>query len=252
MKRWLAIALLLFAPAVLRAQTGAGNSASLDAWRTDLNQRLDQDIARLGAVGRAASAGPAEAASEVRPPAAPQPGPTGKAAPARTPRWFPSIAALLRAQGLPASLLGVAEVESGFDPFALSPKGARGLWQLMPATARRYGLVVEPGRDERLDPLKSTLAAGRYLKSLRAQFGDWPLALAAYNSGEQRVERSLARLDARDFWTLRRAGALPDETRRYVPAVLAKVDGFGITGDFAPPVANRPRIVYATPTPGAR
>jgi membrane-bound lytic murein transglycosylase D len=124
---------------------------------------------------------------------------------------------------LPAQLVSVAAVESGFDARALSPKGARGLWQLMPETARRYGLLVDSRRDERLDPVKSTHAAAQYLKDLHAQFADWPLTLAAYNAGEGRVERALERLGARDFWTLSRVAALPDETRRYVPAVLARV-----------------------------
>ena len=252
MRRLLAIALVLPAPVVLRAQSGTENSASLDAWRVELSQRLDQDIARLSADRFTASAGSTGAALEVRLPAPQQPERSEKPVAGGAPRWFPSMAALLRAQGLPASLLGVAAVESGFDPFALSPQGARGLWQLMPATARRFGLVVESGRDERLDPMKSTLAASRYLKSLHAQFRDWPLALAAYNSGEQRVERSLERLGASDFWTLSRAGALPAETRRYVPAALAKVSAFADNKITVPPTESRPQIAFATLTPKAR
>jgi membrane-bound lytic murein transglycosylase D len=120
--------------------------------------------------------------------------------------------------------VGVVAVESNFNPLALSPKGARGLWQLMPETARRYGLLVEPLKDERTDPVKSTFAAAAYMKDLYTQFQDWPLALAAYNAGEDRVARAMSRTGARDFWTLRRRAALPDETLRYVPAVLAKVE----------------------------
>ncbi len=252
MRRWLAVALLLLAPGVLRAQTAARSADPFESWRADLNQRLDQDIARMGAARLPISAAPSGRALEVRYPLPAQPVNSVQPPLSGAPLWFPTVALLLRAQGLPASLLGVAEVESGFDPIALSAKGARGLWQLMPATARRYGLVVEPGRDERLDPLKSTLAASRYLKSLHAQFGDWPLALAAYNSGEQRVQRSLARLGARDFWTLSRAGALPDETRRYVPAVLAKLNAFPNPADTGPLAASPPRIIFAVPAPDSR
>lgn len=164
------------------------------------------------------------------------------------------LAGILRAHGLPPSLLGVAAVESGFNPAALSPKGARGLWQLMPETARRYGLAVEPGRDDRLDPVKSTHAAARYMNDLYAQFQDWPLALAAYNAGENRVERALERRGAGDFWTLSRLAALPEETRRYVPTVLAKLDrtAFPMQGLVEAARTNQDskpaRIVFATST----
>jgi membrane-bound lytic murein transglycosylase D len=159
-------------------------------------------------------------------------------------------------------LVSVAAIESSFNPAALSPKGARGLWQLMPETARRFGLLVETQGDERLDPVKSTFAAARYLKELHAQFGDWPLALAAYNAGAERVQRSLERLGARDFWTLRRRLALPEETRRYVPTVLARAEGLlsaGNTEGSAPewqpdskPLSStriQPKVVYALTSP---
>ena len=90
----------------------------------------------------------------------------------------------------------------------------------MPDTARRYGLVVTTTVDERLDPYKSTHAAARYLRDLHTQFGNWPLALAAYNAGEDTVQRALDRASAREFNSIARAGMLPPETRRYVPAVL--------------------------------
>ncbi len=123
-------------------------------------------------------------------------------------------------EGVPLELLVVAEVESGFDLLALSPKGARGPWQLMPATAERFGLRVDGLVDERIHPERSTRAAARYLRELYAHFGDWLLALAAYNAGEQRVADAIERGGTRDFWQLAQRRLLPEETRRYVPAVL--------------------------------
>jgi soluble lytic murein transglycosylase-like protein len=163
---------------------------------------------------------------------------------------------ILRTQGLPPQLISVVAVESGFKPWALSPKGALGLWQLMPETARRYGLVVNEARDDRRDPAKSTHAAAQYLKDLYGQFGSWPLALAAYNAGEVRVQNAIDRFQTRDFWTLSAKLALPDETRRYVPAVLIKAGGEG--GLSAPPLSaqssstgfdnriNAATVLYAT------
>jgi hypothetical protein len=132
-----------------------------------------------------------------------------------------SIARILVEERLPVEALAVALVESGFNPLALSPKGARGIWQLMPATARRYGLTVEAANDHRTDPEHATRAAARYLRDLHKRFGDWKLALAAYNAGEGRVQRAIERAGVRDFDELARRGLLPAETRNYVPAVLA-------------------------------
>ena len=138
---------------------------------------------------------------------------------------------ILAAEDVPAELLAVGWVESRFDPQAVSPKGARGVWQLMPETARRYGLEVSRGRDDRTDPARSTRAAARHLADLYAQFGDWLLALAAYNAGGERVEAALARAGSRDFWQARRW--LPRETQEYVPAVL------GAMGKLPPPPRER-------------
>jgi soluble lytic murein transglycosylase-like protein len=218
-----------------------------DPWQQGLVERLDESIERL----RAESARPRAAMPRARAANADLLGTTPAAQDGRV----SAIALLLQEQGLPSGLTSVVAVESAFDPRALSPKGARGLWQLMPATARRYGLSVEPSSDERLDPAKSTRAAASYLKDLYAQFQDWPLALAAYNAGEDRVAKALSRTGARDFWTLRRRGALPQETLKYVPAVLQKLEAplhapagessaFEETSaDDAPPAG---RIAYAS------
>ncbi len=131
----------------------------------------------------------------------------------------PIIEPELARAGLPVELSGMVQVESGAQTFALSRRGARGLWQLMPATARRYGLTVTTQWDERLDAYQSSRAAARYLHTLYAQFGDWSLVFAAYNAGEQTVQRAIDRSGTTDFFQLSRL--LPAETRRYVPAVWA-------------------------------
>lgn len=144
----------------------------------------------------------------------------------RSVRWRElrmKIEPILKAQGLPVEVLAVVKVESGGQLDALSRAGARGLWQLMPETARRYGLIVSLSKDERLDPEKATWAATQYLRDLHELFGDWRLALAAYNAGEEAVSRAIARLGSREFDVLSLKRALPEETRRYVPAVLAQM-----------------------------
>ena len=152
----------------------------------------------------------------------------------RVARLRPMVEPILRAEGIPARVAGLVLIESGGHPEALSPKGARGLWQLMPVTARRYGLVVTAERDERLDVLKSTRAAARYLRDLYLRFGDWELAFAAYNAGEQRIERAMGRGAGARFSTLR--SQLPLETQNYVPAALkaASLLGWGLDATAAP------------------
>lgn len=137
---------------------------------------------------------------------------------ARVTQLRPMLTPILHEQGIPDEAVALVLVESAGQAWALSPKGARGVWQFMPATARRYGLAVTTNRDERTDVVKSTRAAARYLRDLYQRFGDWRLAFAAYNSGEQAVERAVARTGQYDFSRIDRA--LPEETRNYVPAVM--------------------------------
>lgn len=125
---------------------------------------------------------------------------------------------IFAAERVPVELVWVAEVESAFDPKARSPAGAAGLYQLMPATAKQEGLSLWP-RDERLQPEKNARAAAKYLRKLHRRFGDWRLALAAYNAGEGRVRSLLQRRNARTFDEI--AAHLPAETQMYVPKIEA-------------------------------
>lgn len=136
----------------------------------------------------------------------------------------PVLEPILSDEGVPVELSAVVLVESGGLPKALSRKGARGLWQFMPDTARRYGLAVDGLHDERLDVVKSTHAAARYLRDLRFRFGDWRLALAAYDAGELAVSKAIARSQSHDVGSIADSQYLPLETRNYVPAIGAAVD----------------------------
>lgn len=163
----------------------------------------------------------------------------------RVERLLPVLEPILRQVGVPEQLAAVVLVESGGDPTALSPKGARGLWQLMPDTARRYGLTVNAETDERLDVLKSTRAAAEYLRDLYAEFHDWKLTLAAYNAGEQAVQQAMARTGGTAFSAA--APALPVETQNYVPAVFNALARFGNDTLDAPTEGARlEQAVYAT------
>lgn len=133
----------------------------------------------------------------------------------------PVVEPILRDHGVPVDLAAVVLVESGARADAISPKGARGLWQLMPNTARRYGLRVDDVADDRLDISRSTDAAARYLHDLYMQFGDWKLVLAAYNDGEANVGSAILRAQSQDFDKLSSMRLLPLETITYVPRVFA-------------------------------
>jgi membrane-bound lytic murein transglycosylase D len=138
-------------------------------------------------------------------------------------RYLPEIRRIFASEGIPQDLAYVALVESAFRTGAYSRAKAKGVWQFIASTGRRYGLQQDWWVDERSDPEKATRAAARYLKDLHVQFGDWNLALAAYNAGELVVERGISRYGVKDFWALARTRALRRETKSYVPLIHAAI-----------------------------
>ncbi len=140
---------------------------------------------------------------------------------ARSGRYRDMISTTLKEVGVPQDLIYLAQAESGFQPLALSRAGARGMWQFMASRASMYGLERSWWVDDRQDPAKSTRAAAQHLKDLYNQFGDWYLAMAAYNSGPGTIQHAVERTGYADYWELYRRGVLPQETRNYVPIILA-------------------------------
>jgi membrane-bound lytic murein transglycosylase D len=140
---------------------------------------------------------------------------------ARRDLYASMILETLRIYDLPEELLYLALIESGYVPTARSPVGAVGMWQFMRPTALDVGLRVDEWVDERMDPVRSTRAAARYLSILHAELGSWPLALAAYNGGIGRVGRLVASTGESDFFRLASAGRLVEETATFVPKVVA-------------------------------
>jgi len=136
-------------------------------------------------------------------------------------RYQEMIQKILRQEGVPPELIYLAQAESGFHPLAVSRVGARGMWQFMGSRAKGYGLQRNWWVDERQDPEKATRAAAHHLKDLYNQFGDWYLAMAAYNSGPGTIQQAVRRTGFADFWELYRRNVLPKETRNYVPIIVA-------------------------------
>lgn len=140
---------------------------------------------------------------------------------ARAKYYFPMIEEELLKAGMPVELRALAIIESALLPTAISRAGAAGLWQFMPRTGKSYGLEINTMIDERMDPVKSTRAACKYIKDLYNMYNDWSLALAAYNCGPGNVNKALARAGGKpeSFWDV--YWYLPRETRGYVPAFIA-------------------------------
>lgn len=137
-------------------------------------------------------------------------------------RYISAMKAEMRRAGLPTDLVWLSMIESGHNPTIASPAGAVGLWQFMPASGRMYGLTVDRWVDERRDPARSTQAAIRMLSDLKERFGNWELAMAAYNMGYAGLSRSISKYNTNDYWALSRLeSGIPWETTLYVPKIFA-------------------------------
>jgi membrane-bound lytic murein transglycosylase D len=155
---------------------------------------------------------------------------------ARSEKYIPFMRNVLKENGLPEDLVYMALIESGFNPYAYSRSKASGPWQFIYLTGKRYGLKVNGWVDERRDPEKSTVAAAKYLKDLYDMFECWYLAAAGYNAGEYKIARAMKRYRTEDFWELTKYQFLKQETKDYVPQMIAAAliakdpEAYGFTG----------------------
>ena len=162
----------------------------------------------------------------------------------RAGRYRGMIARVLSEEGVPQDLIYLAQAESAFQPTALSRAGARGMWQFVAYRGQEYGLRHTWWLDERQDPEKATHAAAQHLRDLYKMFGDWYLAMAAYNCGPGNVQKAIERTGYADFWELYRRNVLPRETKNYVPIILAltliakDAPHYGIQAEPETPVAT--------------
>lgn len=167
--------------------------------------------------------------------------------------YQPIILDVFRKHGLPLDLIYLAGPESAYNPYALSRMGAKGIWQFMQSRGEGYGLKRNRWVDEREDPVKSTEAAARHLKDLYQEFGDWYLAMAAYNCGPVVIEKAIEKTGYADYWKLRELHALPVDTENYIPVIIAtaliakdpKAYGFNVEPD--PPLESD-AVRVASPT----
>ncbi len=164
----------------------------------------------------------------------------------RSGRYVQRFREIFAEAGIPQDLVYMAHVESAYKPYAYSRAGAKGIFQFIASTARKYGLRVDEWVDERADPEKSARAAVAYLKDLYAEFRDWYLALAAYNAGEGTIRRAIARTGEADFWSLARTAHLRRETKNYVPAILAAIVISKDPGRFGFDFEPEPPLLYET------
>ncbi|MBH0206941.1 MAG: transglycosylase SLT domain-containing protein [Nitrospira sp.] len=156
-------------------------------------------------------------------------------------RYRPLVENIFAEFNLPSDLVHLSLVESGFNPYAYSRAKATGPWQFMKGTGKLYGLRIDHYVDERRDPIKSTVAAARYLRDLYDIFGTWPLAMAAYNAGEGKVLRALHKAQAESFSDISRTKLIRLETKQYVPRIMAATiiarnpDRYGFAQNPVPP-----------------
>ncbi len=139
----------------------------------------------------------------------------------RSGRYKPLIERIFAEEGVPQELIYIAQAESGFLPRAVSNKRAVGMWQFIAGTGAQYELVRTSTTDDRFDPEKATRAAAKHLKELYTRYGDWYLAIAAYDCGAGAVDRAVERTGYADYWELLKRHALPKETASYVPIIIA-------------------------------
>ena len=164
----------------------------------------------------------------------------------RSGAYLPMIKEIFREAGLPQDLSYMAHQESAFKLNAYSRARAKGMWQFMSFTARKYGLKIDTWVDERCDFEKATRAAAAYLKDLYARYGDWHLAMAAYNAGEGKIDRAVIRARTKDYWKITRTKYIRRETKYYVPAILASILIDKSPSDYGFNVDITDRLVWDT------
>jgi membrane-bound lytic murein transglycosylase D len=172
----------------------------------------------------------------------------------RSSRYIPMMKGVFRERGMPDELAYISLIESGFSPTAFSHASAVGYWQFIRGTGLRYNLKIDPYVDERRDPILSTQAAANYLDTLYGMFGDWHLALASYNAGENRIARAVKKNQNRNFWELAaKRRALPVETQNYIPKYVAAVhiasnpEAYGFTNISSQPEFEYESVVITKP-----
>ncbi len=172
----------------------------------------------------------------------------------RSTRFVPTELSILKEVGVPKDLIFLSMIESGFNTHAYSSAAASGLWQFIRSTGRLYGLDSDYWVDERRNPEKATLAAAQHLKDLYGEFGDWYLAFAAYNAGAGKVRRAISGTGSNNFWDLANSSYLRQETKDYVPKILAAAiiskspEKYGFNSvEFQDPIATE-KVTISTPT----
>jgi len=169
-------------------------------------------------------------------------------------RYRPLIQRILDEEGVPQELIHLAQAESGFLPRAMSRKAAAGMWQFVAWRGREYGLNQNRYSDDRLDPEKATRAAARHLRDLYQKFGDWHLAIAAYDCGPGVIERAVERTGYADFFEMRNRRVLPLETTNYVPIIMAmtimskNAAEYGLDGIVSDPPLEYDNVAVTSPT----